>query len=79
MRQTILLTMLAVGVLAALPTASKAQYAHCVSGYGCVPATQESYNACFQLALRRGLTVTVGDHRNLNMFIYECLSGKIRR
>jgi hypothetical protein len=43
-----------------------------------VPATQESYNACFQLALHRGLTVTVGDKRNLDLFIYQCLEGRIR-
>jgi hypothetical protein len=41
--------------------------------------TQERYNACFQLALARGLTVTVGDYRNLNSFIYQCLAGKIPR
>lgn len=77
MRQVILMTMLAAGALTASP--SVAQYSHCIAGYGCVPATQESYNACFQLALRRGLTVTVGDRRNLDWFIYQCLAGRIPR
>jgi hypothetical protein len=62
-----------------LSTPSFAQYSHCIAGRGCVPATQESYNACFQLALRRGLNVSVGDRYNLNYFIYQCLSGQIPR
>jgi hypothetical protein len=61
-----------------LSTPSVAQYSQCIAGRGCVPATQESYNACFQLALQRGLTVTVGDKRNLELFIYQCLEGRIR-
>ena len=52
---------------------------HCVAGRGCVPATQASYDACFHLALQRGLTVTVGDKRNLDLFIYQCLAGRIPR
>jgi hypothetical protein len=82
MRMVILITMLAVGAVTAVSTVSspaQAQYLECIPGRGCVPATQESYNACFQLALARGLTVTVGDYRNLNSFIYQCLAGKIPR
>jgi hypothetical protein len=62
-----------------LSTPSAAQYQQCISGLGCVPATQASYNACFHLALQRGLTVTVGDKRNLDFFIYQCLAGRIPR
>jgi hypothetical protein len=62
-----------------LPTPSVAQYQHCIAGRGCVPATQASYDACFHLALQRGLTVTVGDKRNLDLFIYQCLDGRIPR
>jgi len=62
-----------------LPTPSVAQYQHCIAGRGCVPATQASYDACFHLALQRGLTVTVGDKRNLDLFIYQCLEGRIPR
>jgi hypothetical protein len=79
MRNAILMMMLALCALATSPTSSSAQYLHCVSGYGCAPATQESYNACFQLALRRGLNVSRGDFRNLSLFILQCLSGKIPR
>ena len=62
-----------------LPTPSVAQYQHCIAGRGCVPATQASYNACFNLALARGLNVSVGDRYNLNYFIYQCLAGRIPR
>ena len=62
-----------------LPTPSVAQYQHCIPGRGCVPAPQHAYDACFHLALQRGLTVTVGDKRNLDLFIYQCLAGLIPR
>ena len=77
MRLAIIATALAV-CTTTLSTPSFAQYSQCIAGRGCVPATQESYNACFQLALHRGLTVTVGDKRNLDLFIYQCLEGRIR-
>ena len=43
-----------------------------------MPTSQQAYEACFHLALQRGLTVTVGDKRNLDLFIYQCLEGRIR-
>jgi hypothetical protein len=43
-----------------------------------VPAPPQAYDACFHLALQRGLTVTVGDKRNLDWFIFQCLEGRIR-
>jgi len=61
----------------ALSTPSVAQYQHCIPGRGCVPAPPEKYNACFQLALQRGLSVSVGDFRNLDSFIHQCLAGRI--
>ena len=60
-----------------LPTPSVAQYQQCIAGRGCVPASPQAYDACFHLALQRGLTVTVGDKRNLDFFIYQCLAGRI--
>lgn len=79
MRQAILVAALAIGATTLSSAPSPAQYLHCIAGWGCVPATQQSYNGCFQLALHRGLTVSVGDRRNLDMFIYECLAGRIPR
>jgi hypothetical protein len=70
-------------VVSAVPAASTvsspahAQYLHCVKGRGCLPTTEASYNACFNLALRRGLNVSRGDRRNLDSFIYQCLAGRI--
>ena len=78
MRLAFIATALAVSTIA-LSTPSFAQYQHCIAGRGCVPATQESYNACFNLALARGLNVSVGDRYNLNYFIYQCLAGRIPR
>ena len=78
MRLAFIATALAVSTIA-LSTPSFAQYQHCIAGRGCVPATQESYNACFSLALARGLNVSVGDRYNLNYFIYQCLAGRIPR
>jgi len=78
MRLAFIATALAVFTIT-LSTASFAQYQHCIAGRGCVPATQESYNACFHLALQRGLNVSMGDRHNLNYFIYQCLAGRIPR
>jgi hypothetical protein len=80
MRPFILLTLVAAAAATLLSTQSSAQTTpFCIAGRGCVPATQESYNSCFQLALSRGLTVSRGDLNNLNSFIYQCLQGRIPR
>ena len=80
MRPLILTTIVAATAATLLPTPSSAQTTpFCIAGRGCVPATQASYNGCFQLALSRGLTVSRGDLNNLNSFIYQCLQGRIPR
>jgi len=78
MRQFMLMTILSVGAATASSAPSFAE-SFCIHGRGCVPTTSASYNSCFQLALHRGLTVTVGDKRNLDSFIYQCLAGRIPR
>jgi len=77
MRQFILMTILAVSVVTDFSTPSAAAQPVCIRGSGCVPATQPSYNSCFQLALARGESVTVGESRRLRWFIYQCLAGRI--
>jgi hypothetical protein len=80
MRKAILITMLTVGAVAAISAArspAQAQYLHCIKGRGCEPASQRSYNACFNLALARGESAAWGEQRSLNWFIYQCLAGKI--
>jgi hypothetical protein len=68
-------------MLSSTPGFAQRQYAQtfCIAGRGCVPTSNESYNACFQLALQRGLSVSRGDLHNLNSFIYQCLEGRIPR
>ena len=36
-----------------------------------------TYEQCFQRGLARGFIVSVGDWRNLEKFIKECMAGKI--
>jgi hypothetical protein len=79
MRKILLVTILAVSTTAILAPSShaQAQYQQCIKGRGCVPASQRSYNACFNLALARGESAAWGERRSLNWFIYQCLAGKI--
>jgi hypothetical protein len=82
MRKAILITILAVGAVTAVWTASspaQGQYLQCIKGRGCVPATQASYNACFNLALARGESAAWGERRRLDWFIHQCLAGRIPR
>ena len=87
MRPTMAMTFLAAAAATTLLMVSvpaQAQYTHCIPGRGCVPTTQASYNACYQLALRRGWTDSDnapkgGVGRNLDKFIYDCLTGRVPR
>jgi hypothetical protein len=87
MRQLMAMTFLAAAAAMGLLMVSlpaRAQYAHCLPARGCVPTTQASYNACYQLALRRGWVDSDnapkgGVGRRLDQFIYECLTGRIPR
>jgi len=45
----------------------------------CIPATQQSYNACFELAMQRGWSRQRTDYQGRTSFIYDCLRGKIPR
>jgi hypothetical protein len=79
MRQFILPAMLAVAATTGFSTPSAAQQPYCFRGHGCVPMTQASYNACFNLALARGESVAWGERHRLDWFIYQCLAGRIPR
>jgi hypothetical protein len=61
------------------PPARAQQGQYCFPGEGCAPSTPQRYNACFELALQRGLTVSRGDGRNLHKFLYDCLRGAVRQ
>jgi hypothetical protein len=78
MRKAILITILTVGaVISAERSPAHAQYSQCIKGRGCIPTSQASYDACFNLALARGESAAWGERRSLNWFIYQCLAGKI--
>jgi hypothetical protein len=79
MRQFILPALLATAAVTGFATPSVAQGQFCYPGRGCVPMTQASYNACFNLALARGESVAWGERRKLDWFIYQCLAGRIPR
>jgi len=85
MRLVIMMAMLTAGAATTFPSPpAQAQYAVCIQARGCAPATQASYNACYQLALQRGWRDSDNDEKNLagrglDFFIYQCLLGKIPR
>jgi hypothetical protein len=79
MRQFILSAVLATAAVIGVASSSVAQQPFCIAGRGCVPMTQASYNACFNLALARGESAAWGERHKLDFFIYQCLAGKIRR
>jgi hypothetical protein len=83
MRQ-VLMAMLAVGatVASSMPSlAAQQQYEQpfCYSILPCVPTTERQYDACTSLAVERGWNLAASRHRELNWFIYQCLTGKIPR
>ena len=84
MRQVMMMALAIGAVTAVLSFPARAQYAVCIPARGCAPATQVSYNACYQLALRRGWRDSDNDEkelggRALDKFIYQCLLGRIPR
>ena len=85
MWRVIVMTMLAVGAMTAFQSfPAQAQYRVCLPARGCVPATQASYNACYQLALQRGWTESDNVERDLggrglDSFVFQCLTGRMRR
>jgi len=85
MRRVIMITILVIGAVTIFPSLpAQAQYAVCMPARGCVPATQASYNACYQLALRRGWSESDNSEkdlagRGLDRFVFLCLRGQIPR
>ena len=80
MRKTALIMIIALGAsttLWATDAPAQARYQQCIKGRGCVPATQRTYDYCFNLALARGESAAWGERRRLDWFIYQCLAGRI--
>ncbi|MPZ38469.1 MAG: hypothetical protein GEU95_10420 [Rhizobiales bacterium] len=51
----------------------------CRPGGNCLSTTASTYNRCVDLALRRGLQMTKGDRRNFDLFVYQCVAGRVTR
>lgn len=51
----------------------------CRPGGNCVSTTAANYNRCVDLALRRGLTLTKGDRQPVDLFVYQCVAGRVSR
>jgi hypothetical protein len=50
----------------------------CRPGGNCISTSAANYNRCVDLALRRGLQMTKGDRHNFDLFIYDCVAGRVR-
>jgi hypothetical protein len=48
-------------------------------GGPCVGSSATSYNSCVDLALARGYNLGKGDRRGLDLFVYQCLAGRVPR
>jgi hypothetical protein len=56
------------------------QTIHCSQPGGkCVDTSDRSYNSCIDLGLERGFNLGKGDRRNLDLFVYQCLIGRVPR
>jgi hypothetical protein len=51
----------------------------CRPGGDCVATSAANYNRCVDLALRRGLLMTKGDRLNFDLFVYQCVAGRVSR
>lgn len=50
----------------------------CRPGGNCITTSAANYNSCVDLALRRGLNLTKGDRYNFDLFVYQCVAGRVR-
>jgi hypothetical protein len=56
------------------------QTIHCSQpGGACVGTSAGNYNSCVDLGLERGFNLGKGDRRNLDLFVYQCLVGRVPR
>jgi hypothetical protein len=51
----------------------------CWPGGRCYVTTAENYNRCVDLALRSGHNLSRGDRYSFNVFVYQCVAGRVRR
>jgi hypothetical protein len=51
----------------------------CRPGGSCLTTTAAVYNACVDLAMRRGVLLTKDDRWVLDRFVYQCVAGRVTR
>jgi hypothetical protein len=77
----ILYAIAAIVIVATLATAklalSQGGTLVCRPGGGCVNTSAANYNHCVDLALRRGLQMTKGDRHSFDLFVYQCVAGRV--
>lgn len=80
MRETIwaILAIVIVMMTAAPRLAQSQSTTVCRPGGECIATTSAVYNACVELAFRRGLTSTRGDRGPFDAFVYSCVRGRVR-
>jgi hypothetical protein len=78
----VLYVMLAVAIVGTFATSnlaiSQGGTMVCRPGGNCLSTTATNYNRCVELALRRGLQLTKGDRHPFDMFVYDCVAGRVR-
>src|SRR5262249_52775651 len=53
---------------------------HCSEPGGpCVGTSAGNYQSCVDLGLQRGFNLGKGDRRFLDLFVYQCLAGRVPR
>jgi hypothetical protein len=78
MWKTMAMMLVAAGMtIGATNEPASAQSKYCVAALGCVPSNPARYDACFQLALQRGINVSRGDSYSRTRFMFDCLAGRI--
>jgi hypothetical protein len=70
-------TLLSAGATAAPLRPTQGTLPYCPEGMSCVPMTPQTYNRCYQLALKRGFSVYRFDDYYREGFIHKCLRGRI--
>jgi len=79
----ILYAIAAVAIVAVLGTSklalSQSGTMMCRPGGNCVTTSAANYNSCVDLALRRGLQMTKGDRPSFDLFVYQCVAGRVTR
>jgi hypothetical protein len=74
---------LAVSFAAATPSSASARpypTIHCSEPGGpCIGTNSRSYQSCVDLGQERGYNLGKGDRHFLDLFVYQCLAGRVPR